>query len=150
MAPLRTDQESRSAVAELKVGNGIVCYVGRSRIINRASIIRAALQIADETGLHSLTLAAVARRLGVTAMSLYGHIDNKAALLDGIVEELLAEFALPDEDLPWRERLSLIGRAARDWESYDRIVARCEINGRSIGDLMRAAGVTEGGRAFRR
>lgn len=30
--------------------------------------------------------------------------------------------------------------------SYDRVVARCTINGRSVGDLMRQAGVQEGGR----
>jgi AcrR family transcriptional regulator len=96
------------------VDNGTVACVARTRIIDRASIIRVALQIADESGLHSVTLQAVAHRLGVTAMSLYGHIDNKAALLDGVVEELLAEFELPDQNLPWRERLSLIGRAARD------------------------------------
>lgn len=33
-----------------------------------------------------------------------------------------------------------------DHQSYDRVVARCEIGGRSVGDLMRAAGVAEGGR----
>lgn len=30
--------------------------------------------------------------------------------------------------------------------SYDRVIAACEINGRRIGDLMREAGITEGGR----
>lgn len=30
--------------------------------------------------------------------------------------------------------------------SYDRIVARCELSGRSLGDLMKSAGVAEGGR----
>ncbi len=30
--------------------------------------------------------------------------------------------------------------------SYDRVVSLCELNGRSLGDLMRARGVTEGGR----
>ena len=30
--------------------------------------------------------------------------------------------------------------------SYDRVVARCTLNGTSIGDLMRREGVTEGGR----
>jgi endonuclease YncB( thermonuclease family) len=29
--------------------------------------------------------------------------------------------------------------------SYDRVIATCRINGRAIGDLMRAAGVQEGG-----
>lgn len=30
-------------------------------------------------------------------------------------------------------------------QSYDRMVARCEVGGRSIGDLMRATGIAEGG-----
>lgn len=30
--------------------------------------------------------------------------------------------------------------------SYDRVVAVCRLNGRSLGDLMRRAGVPEGGR----
>ncbi|MFD1189736.1 thermonuclease family protein [Phenylobacterium conjunctum] len=33
-----------------------------------------------------------------------------------------------------------------DHRSYDRAVAICRINGRSVGDLMRAVGVVEGGR----
>ena len=37
-----------------------------------------------------------------------------------------------------------------DHRSYVRIVASCRINGRDIGDLMRAAGVTEGGRGYGR
>ena len=31
-------------------------------------------------------------------------------------------------------------------DTYDRVVARCTINGVSVGDLMRGAGVREGGR----
>jgi endonuclease YncB( thermonuclease family) len=30
--------------------------------------------------------------------------------------------------------------------SYDRVIATCRVNGRRIGDLMRAVGVEEGGR----
>lgn len=30
--------------------------------------------------------------------------------------------------------------------SYDRVVAECRLNGTSVGDLMRGAGVVEGGR----
>lgn len=33
--------------------------------------------------------------------------------------------------------------------SYDRVVAVCRIGGQTVGDLMRSAGVAEGGRAFR-
>ncbi len=31
-------------------------------------------------------------------------------------------------------------------QSYDRLVARCALQGRSLGDLMRSAGVSEGGK----
>jgi len=33
--------------------------------------------------------------------------------------------------------------------SYDRVVARCTLEGADVGDLMRAAGVREGGRGAR-
>ena len=33
-------------------------------------------------------------------------------------------------------------------QSYDRVVAICRIDGRSIGDLLRAAGVLEGGNGY--
>lgn len=33
-----------------------------------------------------------------------------------------------------------------DHQSYDRIVAYCYADGQALGDLMRAAGVAEGGR----
>ena len=35
-----------------------------------------------------------------------------------------------------------------DIRTWDRIVARCQIGNRSVGDLMRGAGVREGGRAY--
>jgi AcrR family transcriptional regulator len=38
---------------------------------------------------------AVARRLQVTPMALYRHVDDKNALLDGLVEMLLTEYPLP-------------------------------------------------------
>jgi micrococcal nuclease len=31
-------------------------------------------------------------------------------------------------------------------KSYDRVIARCTVNGTSVGDLMRRAGISEGGR----
>lgn len=45
-------------------------------------------------------------------------------------------------------RLAMGNRATCrvDHQSYDRVVARCEIGGRSLGILMRSAGVSEGGR----
>ena len=88
--------------------------MGRPARIDRAVILRASLDVADERGLDAITMQAVADRLGVTPMALYRHVAHKADLLDGLVESLLAEFELPDRRLPWRERLSALARDARE------------------------------------
>ena len=55
----------------------------------------------------------IGRELGVEAMSLYNHVNDKEDILSGIVEAVMAEFDFPgDEADDWRER----GRvAARAW-----------------------------------
>lgn len=87
--------------------------MARPRQIDRAGILKASLAIADDRGLDAVTMQAVADRLGVTPMALYRHVDNKADLLDGLVETLLAEFAEGTEDLPWDEQLAAFGRGVR-------------------------------------
>lgn len=57
------------------------------------------------------------RRLGaalrVEAMSLYKHVPGKAALLDLVVERVLAELAPPPADTAWDERLRHVANAFR-------------------------------------
>lgn len=77
------------------------------------------------------------------------------------VEVRLADFYAPELSEPGgraaasRMRALAAGRTAacevtREGRvrSYDRVVATCRIGGRSLGDLMRAAGVGEGGRGL--
>jgi AcrR family transcriptional regulator len=59
--------------------------------LSRERVLRAAVDLADESGIESVTMRALARRLGVEAMSLYNHVANKEALLDGMVEVVLSE-----------------------------------------------------------
>ncbi|WP_217371083.1 TetR/AcrR family transcriptional regulator [Nonomuraea antri] len=69
-------------------------------------ILDAALAIADERGLDALSMRAVAERVGVTPMALYGYFRNKDELLDGLVGRLLTGL-VPDEPAPtWEARLS--------------------------------------------
>jgi AcrR family transcriptional regulator len=68
-------------------------------------VLTAALTLADREGLDAVTMRAVAARLGVEAMSLYKHVRNKEALLDGLVERVMAEMTLPPTHLGWREGL---------------------------------------------
>jgi AcrR family transcriptional regulator len=51
--------------------------------------------------------------LGVEAMSLYNHVPNKSALLDGMVEVLLGELEIPPEDEGWERRVREAYRAFR-------------------------------------
>ncbi len=56
-------------------------------------VIRTAADLADENGLSRVTLSEVARRLGVQTPSLYTHVRDRAALLDGVHELALHELA---------------------------------------------------------
>lgn len=72
--------------------------------ISRAQVLDATLDLASEAGLTAVTMRAVATRLDVTPMALYRHVGDKQGLLDGLVERLMAEIAVPagvhDDD--WR------------------------------------------------
>ncbi len=87
--------------------------MARPRLIDRATVLRASLAIADERGIDTLTMQAVAERLGVTPMALYRHVESKQDLLDGIVESLLEEIPSPSGEQPWDEQLSTMGQAVR-------------------------------------
>lgn len=87
--------------------------MGRPARIDRAAILDAAMAIADQDGLAAVSLHAVARRLGVTAMALYRHLDGKEALLDGLVERLLTAVPVPAHG-SWEQRLVAMAGAIRE------------------------------------
>jgi AcrR family transcriptional regulator len=70
--------------------------------LNRERVFRAAVAVADERGLESLTMRAVGEQLGVEAMSLYYYVANKDELLDGMVEVVFSEIELPTTDVDWK------------------------------------------------
>ncbi|GGI44090.1 AcrR family transcriptional regulator [Agromyces flavus] len=59
--------------------------------LSRDIVLRTAIELADRGGLDAITMRALADELGVEAMSLYYHLSNKDAILDGVVEEVFAE-----------------------------------------------------------
>lgn len=59
--------------------------------LSKERVLRGAITIADRDGLDSLTMRNLAQEVGVEAMSLYYHVANKEAVLDGVVEVVLSE-----------------------------------------------------------
>ena len=73
--------------------------------LNRERILRAAVALADEEGIESLTMRELGLRLGVEAMSLYNHLAGKGDILDGMVDLVVSEIDLPADAVGWREAM---------------------------------------------
>lgn len=73
--------------------------------LTREAVIERAMALADAGGLDTLTMRSLADALGVQAMSLYHHVANKEALLDGLVDAVFGEVPLPQAGGDWREEL---------------------------------------------
>jgi AcrR family transcriptional regulator len=61
--------------------------------LDRARVVQAATELADQEGLESLTLARLAARLGVRAPSLYGHVAGLEDLRGRIADAGAGELA---------------------------------------------------------
>lgn len=72
-----------------------------------SAVITAAADLADRDGFDDITLSALARHLGVRTASLYSHVRDRAAVLDGVHELALDELA-------GRIGAAVAGRAGRD------------------------------------
>ncbi len=59
--------------------------------LSRERVLRAAVALADESGIASLTMRKLGEAVGVEAMSLYNHVANKDDLLDGMIDVVFNE-----------------------------------------------------------
>jgi len=90
----------------------------RETPLTKDELFERALAIADAEGLDALTMRRLAQDVGVEAASLYYHVPNKDALLDGIVMRIRAEMRVPEE-LPtdWADLMEAI------FTEYRRVLA---------------------------
>lgn len=93
---------------------------GRPPALTRERVLVAAVALVDREGVAALTMRALASDLGVEAMSLYHHLPGKQALLDGLVESVVAEVtsavggAMKDlGGAPWQAQVRTRSLAAR-------------------------------------
>ncbi|EIK7935837.1 TPA: tetracycline resistance transcriptional repressor TetR(D), partial [Klebsiella pneumoniae] len=76
--------------------------------LNRESVIDAALELLNETGIDGLTTRKLAQKLGIEQPTLYWHVKNKRALLDALAVEILArhhDYSLPAAGESWQSFL---------------------------------------------
>ncbi|MEU0558760.1 TetR/AcrR family transcriptional regulator C-terminal domain-containing protein [Dactylosporangium sp. NPDC006015] len=85
--------------------------------LSRERVLDAALDYVDTHGLPALSMRKLGAHLGVEAMSLYRHVPNKDALLDGLVDRVM-EHAFAglsvdfDDWVPWMRSFGHSLRAA--------------------------------------
>jgi len=73
--------------------------------LDRDRIVQAAVALVDGVGLEGLSMRKLGRELAVEAMALYHYFPSKDALLDAVVEAVVAEMGTPLETGEWEERL---------------------------------------------
>src|SRR5687767_13602639 len=70
--------------------------------LNTERVLRAAVALADERGVDSLSMRNLAQELGVVPMALYKHVANKDELLDGMVDVVIGEIDPPLTGVDWK------------------------------------------------
>lgn len=81
--------------------------------LTKERVFETAVDLADEDGVEALTMRKLARELGVEAMSLYHHVADKEAILDGMVECVFREIEL-SEGLEWKSAMRARAGGLRD------------------------------------
>jgi AcrR family transcriptional regulator len=82
--------------------------------LSRERILRAAVAVADERGIESLTMRAVGERLGFEGMSLYYYVANKDELLDGMVDLVYGEIELPSGEADWKTAMGHVATSLHE------------------------------------
>ena len=78
---------------------------GRRPRLSRGIVLAAALALVDAEGLDALTMRRLGQELDRDPMALYRYAENRAALLDGVAETVLAELVIDADGAAWRTQL---------------------------------------------
>ena len=86
----------------------------RREPLTRDRVLAGALDLADTIGIEPFTIRRLATHLDVKPMTIYHHVANKEAIIDGIVDLVFAEIELPSDDLDWRTAIRRRCESVRD------------------------------------
>jgi AcrR family transcriptional regulator len=83
--------------------------------LTRDRIVRITVDLIERDGEQALSMRRVAAELGSGVMSLYNHVPNKEALLDGVAEFVLADLEFsPQPGADWRDQARTLVRSFRE------------------------------------
>jgi len=85
----------------------------RNGKITRDVVLSTALELIDREGVDGLSMRRLARELHRDPMTLYRHAQNKAALLNGVAETVLAQLKVDPTDPDWVAQLRTVARDYR-------------------------------------
>lgn len=77
-------------------------------------MLAAAVTLADVAGIESLTMRRLGQELGVEAMSLYNHVEDKDDILDGMVDLVFGEIEVPGGATDWKAAMRLRAISAHE------------------------------------
>ena len=87
--------------------------IPRGAKMTRERVLAAALELVDRDGIEGLSMRRLAAALGRDPMTVYRHSPNKAALLDGVAETVLAQLHIDPTDEDWAAQLRTVARDYR-------------------------------------
>jgi AcrR family transcriptional regulator len=89
--------------------------------LSRDRVLRAAVALADEAGIESVSMRRLAQALDVVPMALYKHVANKEQLLDGMLDVIVGEIEPPvfDVDAPGEARAVGLALGVQDAPHVD-------------------------------
>jgi AcrR family transcriptional regulator len=65
-------------------------------------VLDGAIALADEIGVHALTIRRLADALDTKPMTIYHHLPGKEAILDGMIDRVFAQIDQPPAGLGWK------------------------------------------------
>ena len=81
--------------------------------LSRSMILQTALCIVDRDGVDGLSIRRLSNAVGRDPVMLYRHVANKAAVLDGVAEIVLAQLSVDTADPDWAGQLRSVARDFR-------------------------------------
>ena len=86
----------------------------RREPLTRERVLQAAIELADQGGLESLSMRKLGQELGVEAMALYYHFKNKDEVLDNMIDLVFSEIDLLPSGADWKTAMRQRAISARE------------------------------------